>query len=72
MFVCIFTDYFVLWDEKIINHLMHGKDKLTSKSRELLQKLELPVRNRCPVNKAANFSREVDNKWLSKAQDLML
>lgn len=72
-FVCIkLTDYFVLWDEHIIHHLMNSKDKLTSKSRKLLTTLELPDGVKQAVKKNVTFSRSPDNKWLRKAQDLML
>jgi hypothetical protein len=66
------TDYFVLWDEHIIHHLMNSKDKLTSESRKVLNKLELPKRVKQSVKKDANYSPSPDDEWLSKAQDLML
>lgn len=66
-------DYFVLWDERIIHHLMNSKDKLTSKSRKLLNTLELPPdRETHSVKKGDNNSASRDNYWLSKAQDVML
>ena len=61
----------MLWDDKILNHLLHSTDKLTVKSRKLLHKLELP-RGASSVKKGSKFSRNADSKWLSKAQDLML
>lgn len=65
------TDYFVMWDEKIIHHLIHSDDKLTSKARRELNKLELPAGAKS-VDKATKFAKSSDSKWLSKAQDKML
>jgi len=65
-------DYFVLYDEEILNHLLHSKDKLTVKSRKLLHKLELPDGAGLIINKKSKFSKNADNKWLAKAQDNML
>ena len=65
------TDYFVMWDEKIIHHLIHSDDKLTSKARRELNKLELPAGAES-VDKATKFAKSSDSKWLSKAQDQML
>mmetsp|Transcript_3925 Transcript_3925/g.7017 ORF Transcript_3925/g.7017 Transcript_3925/m.7017 type:complete len:183 (+) Transcript_3925:2-550(+) len=65
-------DYFVLYEDKILDHLLHSKDKLTSKSRKLLHKLELPDGTEHSVNKKTKFSQKADNKWLSKAQNKML
>jgi len=72
---CLFlnsADFFVLWDEKILDHLLHAKDKLTLKSRKLLHKLVLPRGVVHTVNKQSKLSEHSDRKWLSKAQDLML
>jgi hypothetical protein len=64
-------DYFVMWDDKILHHLIHSDDKLTSKARRELVKLELPAGAKS-VNKETNFAKRKDSKWLSKAQDKML
>ena len=66
------TDFFVLWDERILDHLLHSKDALTVKSRKLLYKLALPEGVDNTVNKQSTLSQESDRLWLSKAQDLML
>lgn len=65
-------DYFVLWDEGILNHLMNAKDQLTSKSRKLLNKLELPTGAGHSIDKRTKCSPKPDPRWLSKAQSLML
>lgn len=70
--MCLLTDYFVLWDEHIIHHLVSSKDKLTLKSRKLLTTLKLPEGVQRSVKKGMDFSRSADEKWLRKAQDLML
>jgi hypothetical protein len=67
-----FVDYFVFWDEKILNHLIHSNDKLTSKARQQLVKLELPARASRDLDKETKFARRSDSNWLSKAQDRML
>lgn len=64
-------EYFVLFDEKILNHLLHSKDKLTSKSRKLLRKLELPAGSEQSAVKKTSYLH-TDNSWLSKAQNIML
>ncbi|KAL3795821.1 hypothetical protein ACHAW5_004771 [Stephanodiscus triporus] len=64
-------DYFVLWNEKIINHLIHSDDNLTSKARRELNKLELPSGAKS-VDKETKFAKSSDSKWLSKAQDNIL
>ncbi|KAL3773341.1 hypothetical protein ACHAW5_010018 [Stephanodiscus triporus] len=64
-------DYFVMWDEKIIHHLIHSDDKLTSKARRELNKLVLPAGAKS-VEKESKFAKSSDSKWLSKAQDQML
>jgi hypothetical protein len=63
--------YFVLWDEKILRHLIHSDDKLTSKARQELVKLELPAGAKS-VDKETTFATIPDSKWLSKARDKML
>lgn len=65
-------DYFVLYDEKIMHHLLSSEDKLTLRSRRLLHKLELTGGAGCSVNKKSKFAKAQDIKWLSKAQDIML
>lgn len=65
-------DYFVLFDDKILEHLLHARDKLTTKSRKLLHRLELPNEVKSSVNKETKFSKHVDPKWLSKAQEIIL
>ena len=67
-----FADYFVLWDEKILNHLIYGKDKHTSNARALLRKLELPQKVQQSVIKETIFSSNTNGNWLSEAQNLML
>lgn len=64
-------DYFVCWDDNIVGHLLHAKDKLTSKSRKLLFELKLPEKTEHSVDKTNSFSQGGDN-WLSLAQDKML
>jgi hypothetical protein len=59
-----------MWHEKILHHLIHSDDKLTSKARRELVKLELPTGVKS-VDKEANATSS-DSKWLSKAQDEML
>ena len=66
------TDYFVLFDTRILDHLLHSKDKLTSRSRKLLHKLKLPHGPETIVNKETKVSEHADNDWLIKAQDIML
>jgi hypothetical protein len=61
-----------MWDEKIMNCLIHSDDKLTSKARRQLLKLELPAGVVKTVVKETKFAKSSDNKWLSKAQDKML
>ncbi|KAL3822159.1 hypothetical protein ACHAXA_011704 [Cyclostephanos tholiformis] len=65
-------DYFVMWDEKIMNCLIHSDDKPTSKARRQLFKLELPAGVVKTVVKETKFAKSSDSKWLSKAQDKML
>jgi len=65
------ADYFVMWDEKILHHLIHSDDKLTSKARRELVKLKLPVGAKS-VDKETPYAEIPDSKWLSKAQDKML
>ena len=67
-----FADYFVLWDEKILNHLIHGKDKRTSNARVLLRKLELPQKVQQSVIKETILSSDTNRNWLREAQNLML
>merc|ERR1712238_131548 len=50
-------DYFVLYDDVILDHLLHSKDKLTSKSRKALHKLELPAGAVKSVNKKTTYSQ---------------
>jgi hypothetical protein len=66
------TDYFVMWDEKILHHLMHSEDELTSKARQVLLTLEMPAGAQPSVDKGTKFVKSSDNEWLSKAQDKML
>lgn len=50
---------------------MNSKDKLTSESRKVLNKLELPDRGNNSVKKDTNKLRsrdDGDDEWLSKAQ----
>jgi len=65
------ADFFVIWDEKLLHHLIHSDDKLTSKARRELVKLELPAGAKC-VDKETKYATIPDSKWLSKAQDKML
>ncbi len=55
-----------------MNCLIHSDDKLTSKARRQLLKLELPAGVVKTVVKETKFAKSSDNKWLSKAQDKML
>ena len=66
------SDYFVLWDDTIIKHLMESKDNLTSKARQELLRLELPTGVPHSVDKETKLAEHSDCKWLSKAQDRML
>jgi hypothetical protein len=59
-----------MWDEKILHHLIHSDDKLTSKARRELVKLELPAGK--SVDKKTTYATIPDSKWLSKTQDVML
>jgi hypothetical protein len=65
------ADYFVMWDDKILHHLIHSDDKFTSKARRELVNLELPAGAKS-VDKNTKFPKIPDSKWLSKAQDKML
>ena len=65
------ADYFVMWDGKILHHLIHSDDKLTSKARRELVKLELPAGAKS-VDKETKYANIPDSKWLSKTQDVML
>ena len=65
--------YFVLWDDKIIHHLMNSKDSLTSKARRELLRLELPTGFLHSVDKGTTkLAEHLDSNWLSKAQARML
>ena len=66
------TDYFVLWDKKILDHLLKSKDKLTTKSRSVLRNLKLPDGVQPSVDKSTNYSTSSDRNWFTKAQDMML
>lgn len=66
------TDYFVLWDKKIMHQLLHGKHKLAKKARHVLQDLSRPVDKSSAVDKKTKGSNERDAKWLSKVQDKVL
>ena len=71
--ICLqFTDYFVLWDENILDCLLHPSLPLARKSKKLLQSLELPSGVHSGVDKRIKNSKDPDPRWLSKAQDLML
>lgn len=63
-------DYFVLWDETMLNVLLAGKDKVTKKSKRLLHQLKLDGSSH--ANKKTKFSDHPDTNWLSKAQRIML
>mmetsp|Transcript_10202 Transcript_10202/g.22683 ORF Transcript_10202/g.22683 Transcript_10202/m.22683 type:complete len:1127 (-) Transcript_10202:57-3437(-) len=64
-------DYFICWDDEIVAHLLHAKDKLTSKSRKLLLELKLPDKTEHSLDKTTSFSQGGDN-WLNVVQDKML
>ncbi|KAL7552434.1 hypothetical protein ACHAWF_015675 [Thalassiosira exigua] len=67
------ADYFVLWDDKILDHLCHSKDELTSKSRRLhLCNFKPPRALEHSVKKGSKFLRNSDTEWLSKAQYEMI
>ena len=66
------TDYFVMWNEKIIHHLTYSVDEFTLKARRELSKLELPPAEGKSVDRETKFAKSSDNNWLSKAQDNML
>jgi len=67
-------DYFALWDERIMDHLLHSKSNLSKKSRKDLFNLALPRGVVHTVKKHAQptDSEKPNRLWLSKAQDLML
>ena len=79
---CIIADgdldgdlYFICWDEKILSHLLYAHDSLTTKSRDLLLKLELPEKSKKLegyLDKSTDFSEGDKEDWLSLAQDKML
>ncbi|KAL7469254.1 hypothetical protein ACHAXS_009526 [Conticribra weissflogii] len=64
-------DYFIMWDEKIINHLCSARDECTTKARKDLLHIKVP-RSACNAHKKTRRSNVSDPKWLSKAQDYML
>lgn len=54
-----------------MSHLLHAKDKLTSKSRELLLKLTMPDKPEHTVDKSTASAKSSEN-WLSLVQDQIL
>jgi hypothetical protein len=61
-----------MWDNDILELLIHNDDKFTSEARRQLSKLELPAGIAKGVVNETKFAKTSDSKWLSKAQDKML
>lgn len=68
-------DYFVLWEENILGHLLTSKCRLTSKARTDILNIEIPYK-KCNKSKNSSIAKGSNNyddpTWFSKAQDHML
>eukprot|EP00804_Cyclotella_cryptica_P029475 CCRYP_011281-RH/>CCRYP_011281-RH protein AED:0.46 eAED:0.46 QI:336/1/1/1/1/1/4/194/177 len=64
--------YFVLWDDEILDNLLHPKNYTTKKAFSLLTKLEAIDKSKCFVNKSAKLDKPYQKNWFSSAQDEMV
>lgn len=66
-----FLVYLVLWDEKILGHLLHSNSTLSMKARRDLTTLKALDTTECFVDKSSKLDKPYNAKWFENAQKEM-
>ena len=64
-------EYFILWDEQIMEYLLHPKDDLGKKALNDLTKLE-KAKSNSSVDKTSKLNKKYRDNWLALAQKDMI
>ena len=63
--------YFVLWDEEILDNMLHPKHYTSRRALSMLTKLEAADQSKSSVNKTSKLDRPYQKNWLLFAQKEM-